>query len=117
MKETNRVVKLNLSINQTYFSLFKEQESLKFLANMFLKDYPNQTNPTIAHGEIPEWKEELLESLHSLLKTEDEGRLFGNQLIVNFSEGYALEETQTAKNFVSMTFSLKQEAEHDEQGS
>ncbi|AUR81082.1 hypothetical protein FDJ25_gp084 [Vibrio phage Aphrodite1] len=111
-----RNIKLNLLINTTYYSLFTEVNSLKLLANLFLEDHPNNTQPPFSYDELPEWKEELIESLHQLLKTEDEGRRFGEQLILNFSEGYTLEETTTSKNFVQITFCLRQEPNHDNQG-
>lgn len=104
MSEQNRKINLNLSINVTYYSLFKEDNSLKLLANLFLEDHPNATESKIVHDVVPDWKAELLESLHALLKTEEEGRLFGEQLIRNYSEDYELSDFKVAKQFVSLTF-------------
>lgn len=104
MSEQNRNINLNLSINVTYYSLFKEDNSLKLLANLFLEDHPNAVEPKIVHDVVPDWKAELLESLHTLLKTEEEGRLFGEQLIRNYSEGYVLNDVKVAKQYVMLTF-------------
>lgn len=103
MQFSNNKIQLNLTINPTYYSLFNDSDALKSLANDFIRDY-NQEKPLIEHEPLPEWKAVVLEDLHDLLKTEEEGRLFGTQLAMFFEKGFTLDKTVTARNLVIVQF-------------
>lgn len=108
MSVQHPLISLNLIINQTYFSLFKEEDSLKYLANLFAGDYQNHDiNFTV--NDVPEWKQEVIQDLHKLLKTEDEGRQFGSQLVGMFDSGCTLNEAVTARNFVNIRFDVPED--------
>lgn len=102
MQSVNRNITLNLTINETYFPLFKDHVVLRELANLAAAEYKRDLLPI--EQSLPDWKQSLVEKLYDLLKTEDEGRIFVNHIYVNFSDGYQLGEVVTQRTVVKLEF-------------
>ncbi|BAW98321.1 hypothetical protein [Vibrio phage pTD1] len=108
MKDQELNIVLNLSINATYFPLFKDENALKYLANELYKEF-NRLDQVLEHDEIPEWKTALLDDLGKVLMTEEEGQIFLSQIGRAYTEGYKLNESGTKKNLVYILFCKPQD--------
>lgn len=111
MSKEQITVVLNLSINATYFPLFKDENALKYLGNELLKDYGK--TELVDHEEIPDWKMGLLTDLAKVLMTEEDGRVFLSQVSRAYAEGHVLNESGVKKNLVFLLFCKLQDETDD----
>ncbi|UVD32275.1 hypothetical protein [Vibrio phage phiKT1028] len=110
MSEETRIT-LNITINPTYYSLFKDEECLKYLSNALLTSYKRE-DEHFEHQPFDEWKTELLDDLAKLLITEDEGRTFLEQVAFNLKNGYTLDQLTTKQTLIHMVFLKTQDEDH-----